>query len=141
MSGPVLPHCPAASATNTSDNEAIDASIAAAPCDIASVPSLLDDITHLRRGFDASTRDRASRLALLAKARTLVQALETPRETMLRHVGAETACFFSLALGVDIGLFVELAKEQGCPKTTASLAKALNFDADALSTSPPPLLK
>jgi len=141
MSAPTLPGRPSGSpSVNTNDNEAIDASIAALPCDIAAVPALLDDIANLRSSFDTSSRggggagpaDRKARLALLAKARKLVQALETPRETMLKHVGAETACFFSIALGVDIGLFVELAKDEGRPKSKEELAENLGFAVDAL---------
>jgi len=141
MSAPTLPGRPSGSSSvNTNDNEAIDASIAALPCDIAAVPSLLDDIANLRTSFDTSSgggggagpADRKARLALLAKARKLVQALETPRETMLKHVGAETACFFSIALGVDIGLFVELAKDEGRPKSKEELAENLGFAVDAL---------
>jgi len=58
------------------------------PCDPGSVPGLLDEISQLRDKCDVST-DRGIRLELLSKARALVQALETPRETMLKHCGAQ----------------------------------------------------
>lgn len=67
--------------------EVIDISIASSPCDIGVVPSLLDDISAL--GKNLSSDDRDGRLALLEKARCLVRALETPRETMLKHCGAQ----------------------------------------------------
>lgn len=66
----------------------VDVSIAAAPCDIESVPGLLENISALR-GRDDLGHNRNARLYLLDQARQLVRALESPRETMLKHVGAE----------------------------------------------------
>jgi hypothetical protein len=77
------------SAPETADTEEIvDLSIASVPNDIGSVPGLLDDIAFLGSTHELSA-DRDGRLSLLEKARSLVAALETPRETMLKHVGAE----------------------------------------------------
>ncbi|KAK1751998.1 S-adenosyl-L-methionine-dependent methyltransferase [Echria macrotheca] len=115
----------------SSEDTDFDPSIASSPCDIAAVPSLLADISFLRASFDVST-NRDARLHLLDKARALVRSLETPRETMLKHVGAETACFFSLALGVDVGLFTALAKGD-TPKSVNELAGTIGFDVDGLS--------
>ena len=67
--------------------DVVDISIASAPCDMGAVPSLLTDISTL--GGQLSDGDREGRLRLLDKARSLVRALETPRETMLKHVGAQ----------------------------------------------------
>ena len=66
----------------------MDISIATSPCDINSVPGLVNDISSLGSRGDLSA-DRKSRLSLLEKARSLVRALETPRETMIKHVGAQ----------------------------------------------------
>ncbi|KAH6975692.1 S-adenosyl-L-methionine-dependent methyltransferase [Ilyonectria destructans] len=110
--------------------EVIDISIASSPCDIGVVPSLLDDISAL--GKNLSSDDRDGRLALLEKARCLVRALETPRETMLKHCGAQTASFFCLALGNDVGLFKQMATGGGSPSKVESLAKALGFEVDLL---------
>lgn len=66
----------------------VDVSIAAAPCDLESVPGLLENISALR-GRDDFGNNRDARLYLLDQARQLVRALESPRETMLKHVGAE----------------------------------------------------
>lgn len=71
----------------------IDVSIASEPCDIGSVPDLLKDLSFLQHNLDIGNRE--SRLYLLNKARRLVQALESPRETMLRHCGAEVCFLFS----------------------------------------------
>jgi hypothetical protein len=61
----------------------IDISIATQPNDINAVAGL---IKELQSGVDglASGGD-AARHDLLIKARTLMQALETPRETMVKH--------------------------------------------------------
>ncbi|KAK3687217.1 hypothetical protein B0T22DRAFT_509768 [Podospora appendiculata] len=106
MSTSTLPVDSINSAANTKVTS-IDISIASAPCDIDNV--------------------------LLDKARALVQALETPKETMLRQCGADSASFYTIALGVDVGLFDELAKDAGSPKTTPELAAALEFGADLLT--------
>ena len=73
------------------DEDVVDVSIVSSPCDPGSdpgsVPGLLDEISQMRDNCDALT-DCSVRLELLNKARALVQALETPRETMLKHYGA-----------------------------------------------------
>jgi len=111
-----------------------DLSIASAPCDIDGVPRLLNELASLGRSHDLLT-DRDGRLSLLDKARSLVAALETPRETVIRQCGAETASFYSIALGVDVGLFKELAKDGGSAKKAPTLAEALGFDVDVLRLS------
>ncbi|KAK0627832.1 S-adenosyl-L-methionine-dependent methyltransferase [Immersiella caudata] len=111
--------------------EPANLSIASAPCDLSAVPGLLGDIASLGNNHDFSA-DREARLSLIEKARSLVSALETPREAMSRHIGAETASFFSIGLGVEAGLFRELATNNGAAKTAPELAKALGFDINAL---------
>ena len=69
--------------------ELVDTAVASSPCDIEAVPSLLDEISAL--GKDVGNGDREGRLELLEKARSLVRALETPRETMLKHCGAQVS--------------------------------------------------
>lgn len=70
------------------DGDVVDVSIVSAPCSPSSVPGLLSEISQMGGNGDALT-DRSVRLALLNKARALVRALETPRETMLKHCGAQ----------------------------------------------------
>jgi len=72
-----------------SDFDVVDISIVSAACDPGSVPRLLDEISEMRDNADARITERSVRLELLSKARALVQALETPRETMLKHCGAQ----------------------------------------------------
>jgi len=115
--------------------EDVDISIASLPCNPGRVPSLLDEISQIHNNGKDISADRHARLELLAKARALVQALETPRETMLKHCGAQTSCFFAIGLGVEIGLFKEMARDNGSPKTAAALAKAVGFDVNALRKS------
>ncbi|KAK0714772.1 O-methyltransferase-domain-containing protein [Lasiosphaeris hirsuta] len=114
--------------------DTVDLSIASAPSDIGRVPGLLNDITFLKNNVDVSS-NREARLDLLEKARSLVQALETPRETMLKHVGAEarpTASFYCTTLGIEAGLFTALAANHGSPKRAPALSSAMNIDIDAL---------
>lgn len=61
----------------------INVSIAAQPNDVNAVAGL---VKELQAGVDGLTAGGdAARHDLLIKARTLMQALETPRETMVKH--------------------------------------------------------
>ncbi len=66
------------------------------PSDIDAVPKLLSEVASagnsLFKGGDVSL---VSRLELLAKARELVHALETPREVMIQHVWTQASRRFS----------------------------------------------
>lgn len=73
---------------NAISPDQVDISIGSAPCDIESVPTLLENISSFR-GRDDLGINRDARLDLLEQARQLVHALETPRELMLKHIGAE----------------------------------------------------
>ena len=65
----------------------IDISIALKPNDIEAVPILAQEI---KDGVDALANGNwDTRQELLIKARTLVQALEAPRETMIKHCWAQ----------------------------------------------------
>jgi hypothetical protein len=67
----------------------VDISVALSPTDLKSVPSLLAEIASLGSSLDDG--DNHARLALLQKAKALVTALETPRETMIKHNWAEVS--------------------------------------------------
>ncbi|KAJ5092114.1 S-adenosyl-L-methionine-dependent methyltransferase [Penicillium alfredii] len=121
---------PVTNGTKQSGQPGEDVSIASEPCDIDAVPGLIADISSLGEGLSGDNRNK--RLAVLEKARDLVRALETPRETMLKHVGGQTAAFFSLALGNDVELFKHLAANDGSPKSTEHLAAAVGFELDLL---------
>lgn len=66
----------------------IDVSIATESNNFEAVPTLLKEITE---SFDAFTTSSLGRKDLLAKCRRLVQALETPRETMIYHCWAQVS--------------------------------------------------
>lgn len=61
----------------------VDISVATRPNNIEAVPSLLrdiiEDVNSLKTGTDED------RKGILVKCRTLIRALETPRETMVNH--------------------------------------------------------
>lgn len=67
----------------------VDVSIALKASDLKSVPSLAAEIQSL--GSSLRDSDYNGRQALLRKARALVNALETPRETMIKHTWAEVS--------------------------------------------------
>lgn len=70
--------------------ETVNMSVATSPCDLKAVPNIIDDITSLGSTFaSGDMTDTAARLALLERARSLVRALETPRETMIKHCWAQ----------------------------------------------------
>lgn len=75
----------------------------------------------------STKEDYESRLALLASARALVQALETPRETMIKHIWAQPSVQVSLALLYEAGLFHAMAKNDK-PMTVVEYAEAINLD-------------
>lgn len=61
-----------------------------APTDAAAVSSLIEELSSLGKGWAADgSSDEDMRLKLLSKARALRNALETPRETMIRHCWAQ----------------------------------------------------
>ena len=66
----------------------VDVSIATEPNNIGEVPTLLGEIT---KAFDIFANSNAGRKDLVVKCRALVQALETPRETMINHCWAQVS--------------------------------------------------
>lgn len=71
----------------SNDVQSFDHSLVTSPNDIMSVPGLLKEISA---EFDAlCDGGEDARKSLIIKARTLVQSLETPRETMAKHCWAQ----------------------------------------------------
>lgn len=72
-----------------SDAPVVDVSLATVPSDLSSVPALLEDIKsdvdNLAEGDDERRREAAQ------KARALLLALQTPRETMVEHCWAQVS--------------------------------------------------
>lgn len=71
--------------------DTLDLSIAIHPSDLAAVPALVKTI--VKEAESLTPGDDAARHALLINARSLVQALETPRETMIKHAWAQVTHF------------------------------------------------
>ena len=112
-----------------------DVSIATSPNDLASVPAILKQISA--QGADLSTtkttHDYDSRLKLLASARALVQALETPRETMIKHIWAQPSVQVGITLLYNAGVFNLMAENDG-PMTVSELADTAQMDPKLLGT-------
>ncbi|KAF5505543.1 O-methyltransferase [Colletotrichum siamense] len=132
---------PAANGTNgtnstngtngTKDAPVIDPSIATSPNDLAAVPGLLKE---LNAGIGSlSTGGQEARHELLLKARSIVQALEAPRETMIKHCWAQTGAIAGINFGVDSGLWKLMAKNGDRPQKVTELAEALGVDPALLS--------
>jgi hypothetical protein len=60
--------------------------VAVEPADLKAVPNLISGIAETGRAFLTEPESLQCRLALLSQARNLVLALETPRETMIKHL-------------------------------------------------------
>jgi isopentenyl diphosphate isomerase/L-lactate dehydrogenase-like FMN-dependent dehydrogenase len=67
--------------------DTVDFSIAVRPNDIDAVPGIVKGVVE--KAAALSPGDETARHALLIQARSLVQALETPRETMTKHTWAQ----------------------------------------------------
>ncbi|KAK8036401.1 O-methyltransferase mpaG [Apiospora marii] len=119
-----------ATPTNGSTH-ASDASLATSPNDLTSAPTILEKISI--QGARLSINDYESRLELLVSARALVQALETPRETMIKHIWAQPAAQVSLTLLYEAGLFHVMAKNGDRPMTVGECAEATKMDSKLLA--------
>ncbi|GJD01163.1 O-Methyltransferase [Colletotrichum higginsianum] len=108
----------------------LDVSVAVQANDARSVAELSDAVGSLGRTF--SPENEEGRLQLLKQTRSLLQALETPRETMIKHCWAQPSVSFVIATGIESGLFSYMAQNPG-PKRVDQLSKALSFDHDVLS--------
>lgn len=67
----------------------VDVSTALCPCDADAVPGILEAMLGHREQLHI--QEEKTRIALLAKARDLVRALESPRETMVKHLWAQVS--------------------------------------------------
>lgn len=85
-------HDPTNGTTTNGVEHIVDESIAVKPNSINDVPHLLEEIAS---NGDALARDGAqNRRQLLETARSLVYALETPRESMIRFCWSQVSFFF-----------------------------------------------
>ncbi|PYI28156.1 S-adenosyl-L-methionine-dependent methyltransferase [Aspergillus indologenus CBS 114.80] len=116
-----MPHKHGARNTDIADV----AQLAISPNLPAHIPLLLDQI-HAQ-GKEYLDVNPQARLDLLESARSLVYALETPREAILRHCWSETTSYAAIETGINVGLFTALGTDDN-PKTVAQLAKTTNVD-------------
>ncbi|KAI1323500.1 S-adenosyl-L-methionine-dependent methyltransferase [Xylariaceae sp. FL0255] len=109
----------------------VDIAVALAPTILAAVPKLLEemnaDLTKLNE------EDHEFRHQFLLKARLLVQSLETPRETMVKHTWAQTGALAAIQLGVDTGLWSLMVQRGEQPQKIADLASTLGIETPLLS--------
>ncbi|KAH9899088.1 S-adenosyl-L-methionine-dependent methyltransferase [Xylariomycetidae sp. FL2044] len=119
------------SATDGNTSDKVDVAVALAPTDLEAVPALLEEMTSNLKNLNKD--DHESRHEFLLKARSLVQALETPRETMIKHTWAQTGALAGLQLGVDTGLWALMVKNGDKPQKVSDLASALGIEIPLLS--------
>ncbi|CAI7623543.1 unnamed protein product [Penicillium viridicatum] len=89
------------------------------------VPGLVNQVASL--GKVASLQDHTDRTTLLEAARSLVYALETPREAMIRYCWSQATLYASVETAVDLGIFAILSKDER-PKSATELAHATCAD-------------
>ncbi|ORY63352.1 S-adenosyl-L-methionine-dependent methyltransferase [Pseudomassariella vexata] len=99
--------------------------IATSPNDIAAIPNLVGDINEFVKNLENGGNE--ARHKLLLKARDLVQALETPRETMIKHTWAQPGAAAGLITGVDTGLWVLMARDGDKPQKVAEGRESWNI--------------
>jgi hypothetical protein len=67
----------------------VDLSLATRPSDIDAVTGLIQELSELQKGLKYGGEN--TRHDMLAKARTLVHSLQTPREIMIQHTWADVS--------------------------------------------------
>ncbi|CAL5873011.1 uncharacterized protein PFLUO_LOCUS7280 [Penicillium psychrofluorescens] len=108
----------------------VDESIATKPSAINDVPAILNKIAS--QGKTLAEDDGPNRRQLIESARSLIHALETPREAMCRYLWSQTTVYAAIETGINIGLFKALC-EGGEPKTVKTLATATGAELNFLS--------
>ncbi|SPJ72164.1 related to O-methyltransferase [Fusarium torulosum] len=96
------------------------------PCNLAAIPQLLDDLVSIAGALNSG--DMNTRQELLIKLRTLTSAIETPRETVMRHCWTMTSSIGALSFGVDNGLWKAMVKNGDRPQTVDELATQIGAD-------------
>ena len=75
---------------------------ATSPSNLAAVPQLIKELADGVGCLESGCNE--ARQAMAIKARTLMQALETPRETMIKHCWAEPGVYAAILCGNECGL-------------------------------------
>ncbi|KAJ6186227.1 hypothetical protein N7519_007528 [Penicillium mononematosum] len=103
---------------------------------VATTPSAPERLAHLQKEIESHSQaytngNTDARLNLLETARSLVQAMETPQETMLRYCWAQPTAFAGIETCIDLGIFFILAQTDK-PKTVAELAATTGAEPELL---------
>ncbi|KAK8143173.1 hypothetical protein G3M48_007616 [Beauveria asiatica] len=109
----------------------VDPAMVLLPNNVDIIPSLIKDISD--RAQAVIDGKYSSRQELVIMCRALAQAVETPRETMIRHCWAETGAMAAINFGIDCGLWALMARNGDGSQTVMDLAAALSVDAILLS--------
>ncbi|GLB03880.1 hypothetical protein AtubIFM57258_009127 [Aspergillus tubingensis] len=108
-------------------NVSVD-TIAISPNAPDAVPALIDQIASHK---SISLEDSQERLRLRDAARSLANALETPRETIVRQCWTTATLHAAIETALAIGVFSELSRDE--PKSVAELAETTQSDPVLLS--------
>jgi hypothetical protein len=117
--------------TVSEDKPLVDVATASRPCDPEAVPSILRRIVS--SGETPSVDNDSVRLALLANARELVRALETPRETMIKHCWAQPGCHAAITTCYNAGVFRVLAESGDTPIKVSEISHITGVNAEVLA--------
>ncbi|GLA63131.1 hypothetical protein AtubIFM54640_004270 [Aspergillus tubingensis] len=109
----------------------VDDNVAISPNTPEEVPTLLKRIALHGEAY-LTENDENERTKILDAARSLVYALETPREAIIRHCWSQSTLYAALETGVDLGLFTALSQDDK-PKTAGQLATATGADPTMLA--------
>ncbi|KAI9848794.1 MAG: hypothetical protein M1838_000375 [Thelocarpon superellum] len=96
------------------------------------VPALLEDIAAQGKAWLQD--DPQARKLLISRARSLITALETPPEAVIRLCWAEPAGYSAARTAVAMGLFDKVADRPSVPKSSAQLAAMIGAEARLVST-------
>ncbi|KAI6087250.1 S-adenosyl-L-methionine-dependent methyltransferase [Hypoxylon rubiginosum] len=111
----------------------IDVVSAIAPTNIGAVPKLLSEVASAGEALSEAGHDSVvARRELLAKARELTRALETPREIMIQQVWAQPCNVMAISFGVQSGLWTAMANNGDGPQKVVDLAKQLGVQEELL---------
>ncbi|KAI1744869.1 S-adenosyl-L-methionine-dependent methyltransferase [Xylaria scruposa] len=111
----------------------IDVAYAVAPTNIGAVPKLLSEVASAGHALSkAGDGSIIARRELLAKARELTRALETPREIMIQQVWAQPCNVMAISFGVQSGLWTAMANNGDGPQKVVDLAEQLGVQDELL---------
>lgn len=107
----------------------LDGRIAISPNAPQDVPRLLKEVNALSQ--DLNEGNQEARLKLIDAAQSVVRALETPRETLLRYCWANSTAFAAIETCIDLGIFPILA-QSAQSRSVTELAKATGAEPELL---------